>query len=125
MIFKICAYAIMAIVIITLVKELGWRGAPLIAVGALIFAIGLILPLLTRAKGYYNSFASSLGISDIAITVLKIVGIGYIAGIVCELCREMGEGLIARSVALVGRIEIIMMSAPYFLEVVKLGVSLI
>lgn len=125
MIFKICACAILSIVVTLLVKEIGWRGAPFIAISVLLCAISLILPTLQTAKNYLFLISDSFEISEIAKTILKLIGLGYLVGIVVDILKDMGEGLIAKAVLLVGRIEIIVIVMPYFFEVVKIGVSLI
>lgn len=125
MIFKICAYSILALVVILLGKELGWRGAPLVAVSVLLFAVGLVLPTLKSVNNYYSSLFLELNLADISKTAIKLIGLGYLVGIVVDICREMGEGLIAKGVLIVGRIEIISIVAPYFFEVIRIGVSLI
>ncbi len=125
MIFKICAYAILCIVVILLVKEIGWRGTPFIAISVLLCAISLVLPTLQNAKKYLFLISDSFQITEIAKTILKLIGLGYLVGIVTDILKDMGDGLIAKGVLLVGRIEIIAIVMPYFFEVVKIGVGLL
>ena len=125
MIFKICACAIISCIAILLVKEIGWKGAPLIAISVLLLAISLVLPTLMTVKNYLSSMSDSFQIAEVAKTILKLIGLGYLVGIVTDILKDMGEGLIAKAVLLVGRIEIIAIVIPYFLEVVRIGVSLI
>ena len=120
-----CAYAILALVVITIVKEIGWRGAPLIAIGVFVLAIGLILPQLMKGREHYFNLIGSLGVSDIGLTALKIIGLGYLGGITSDICSDMGEMLLSKAVVLVCRIEIVLVASPYFFEIVKMGVSLI
>ena len=125
MIFKICAYSLLALAVILLGRELGWRGAPLIAVSVLLSAVGLVLPTLRSVNSYYSTLFLELNLSGIAKTAIKLIGLGYLVGIVSDICKELGEGLIAKGVLLVGRVEIISIVAPYFFEVIRIGVSLI
>lgn len=115
----------MAVVVMLLVKEIGWRGAPFIAISALLCAVSLVLPSLKSSQVYLLDISEAFGITEITKTVLKLIGLGYLIGIVVDILKDMGEGLIAKSVLLVGRIEIIVIAMPYFFEVVKIGVSLI
>ena len=124
MIFKICAYALCSLVVIMLLKEIGSRSTPLIAVSVLLLALSLVLPLLEGAREYLVLF-DSLGLTDASKTILKLIGLGYLVGIVVDICKEMGEGLVAKAVLIVGRIEIVLIAAPYFLDVIRIGVSLI
>ena len=125
MILDACALALLTAVCAFLLREFGWRGVPLLAVVAVIGVIAYVLPYIYELRGFFEDVSDSFGLGNITSSVLKVIGIGYLAGIVSDVCRDMGEGSVASAVVLVGRVEILLIAAPYFFDIVKLGVSLI
>lgn len=120
-----CALALLAAAAALVLREFGWRGAPLLGVICGIAAMGFILPYFAEAKTFYSRLSSDFEIGDIAESALKIVGIGYLSGITADTCRNLGETGAASAVVLVGRMEIIAIAAPYFFDIVEMGVSLL
>lgn len=125
MIAKICALALLSAGAGLVLKEFGWRAAPLLSVICGIAAISFVLPYFVEAGGFYSRLSDNFGIGEITGSILKIVGIGYLSGITADVCRGLGETSIASAVTLVGKMEIIMLSAPYFFDIVEMGVSLL
>ena len=125
MIARICALALLGVGSCLVLKEFGWRGAPLVGVICGIAAISFVLPYFAEAKSFYSHLSDDFGIGDVSSSLLKIVGIGYLSGITADVCRGVGEGGIASSVTLVAKAEIIAIAAPYFFDIVEMGVSLV
>lgn len=119
-----CALALTALTASVLLRELGWRGVGVISVCVAVISAGTILPKLSAIVDVMGGFSAETGVSDVSKTVLKIVGIGYLSGLVSEVCRDMGEGSIASSVLTVGRMEMLFVAAPSFFEVIRLGLEL-
>lgn len=120
-----CALALVGVVSALLLRELGWRGVPVFGVVCAVGIISRVLPYLSSLGGFYAELASELGVGEVASAVLKVVGISYLAGITADICRDMGESAISGAVATVGKVEVLCIAAPYFLEIVKMGVSLV
>lgn len=120
-----CALALTAVVASVMLRELGWRGVGVFGVCVAVVAVGRILPHVFEVSEAFSFFSRDLGVSETATTVMKIVGTGYLAGIVSDVCRDMGEAGIASAVTTVGRVEMLAIAAPSFFEVIRLGVELI
>jgi hypothetical protein len=104
-----------------LLRNLGWRGAPVFAVLALIVLLSE-LPVHLGALFSVSELAFA-GKSGEAIA--KIIGIGYLFGISSELCRELGESAIASGLVIAGRLEIIGVSVPFLGELIEGALSII
>ena len=124
MILKVCALALVASLSAFLLRDFGWKGVP-------IFALICFVGILSLAEGYLSSVKElflNVGIEhNISLSVsaiLKVIGIGYLSGIVSDVCRDLGEATISSVVVFVGRIEIIAIAAPFFKEVVSIGMEL-
>lgn len=83
---------------------------PLVVSFTVIFCV---LPYLTAVIEEAQSMAFSAGIEPgYIVTVLKIIGVSYLAGISAELCRDAGESAIAAKLELGGKLMIVFMSLP-------------
>jgi len=112
-IIQIVTFALVATVLVVLLKEHhSVLALPLtIVVGVVIFLrlvryFSLVLQLLTDMTLQANI---SLVYLD---TLLKIIGIAYIAEFGAQVCRDAGEGATAGKVELAGKLFILVMALP-------------
>ena len=54
-----------------------------------------------------------------------MLGVGYVFGIVSDICEEMGERGISSAVINAGRIEIFLLIFPYFKKILEMGIGLL
>ena len=57
--------------------------------------------------------------------MLKMVGVGYAFGVCSDVCRELGETSLSGVVALLGRVEILVLSVPFVKRIIECSVELI
>ncbi len=109
-----------AAVLALLLREVGFRGAMLFS------SLAILLLMSIAVAGVGEMFESVLGLAsdDITTKVFKeaarVVGVGYCFGISADVCKNLGESGISSAIEVVGRVEILAISLPYVLEVVKL-----
>lgn len=125
MIVRICALALIGALSFFILSELKWRAAPVLALICFIGLLTLAQPYAKELGGAVGAIADSAGVSESAVAVMKIVGVGYLAGITADVCAELGVPRIGSAVTLVARIEIIAVAAPYFAGILKMGAELI
>ena len=108
-----------------MLSAMGYRGARLVSVSAslmlFIFAAGSIGDILDELEWVRDTE----GISEIATTALKVIGIGYLGGICYDVCMDMGERGIASAVLTVGRVEILLIVAPIVSDMLKLALDML
>lgn len=115
---------LLAITVSVVLGALGFRGARLVslvgtvllylaAVGMTEEIIALIMPLVDGA------------VSGAVRTVLKIVGVSYVASLASDICRDMGEMGASGAVLTVGRVEILLIATPSVVGIVHLAGELI
>jgi stage III sporulation protein AD len=82
-----------------------------LAAGAILLAL-----ILTRVQGVIGSLsemAARAELSPIFLkTVLKVVGIAYLAGFASQVCRDAGEGAMAGKIELAGKVGILLLAMP-------------
>ncbi len=108
-----------------LLKDLGFRGAAVFSAFSLVALLSLCTEGLLTLSGALSVLASQAALSEAAEAVMKIVGIGLLAGLTADVCRELGEGGIARGVLLAGRLEMLCIALPFLQRIIDLGLELL
>ena len=114
MLSEALAIALLATIFALLLKNLGWKGAPVLTSLAMIGIISLFSDALSGIFSSVEHIAYYADVSEYCSSALKILCAGYLSGIISDVCSELGEGGIAKSVTLCGRLEIILIALPYF-----------
>lgn len=115
--------AVIATFCTLLLREAGFRGAKLAAVSAMVGIFSFALILSGRIIALLGMDGLSESGEGVLRSFIKIIGIGYIYGIGSDICRELGEGGIASALLVVGRVEILLVCLPAFLEVFNVGLG--
>lgn len=124
-IIKICSGALIAAVCGFLLRELGWRGAAVFSVLSIAVFLGLVADGLQTVTGGVFTLAERTGVGEIAKEILKVLGASYVFGICSDVCGELGERGLASLLTVVGRVEILLIAAPYFVKVTESAVMLV
>ena len=126
MIMRLFATGILLAVMAMLLRSFGFRGA-------VTFSLFAVVVILSAAAGELSVLLDNMGLGALfsgeaaryTTAIAKVVGCGYLFGIAADMCRELGEVGIAKAVILGGRIEILLIAAPYFAEILRIGQELI
>lgn len=108
-----------------ILRSFGWKGTPVFAVIASVVLISEASHILGNIFDSVSFLYNENGIRDGINAALKVLGLGYLFGISADVCRELGETGIAKSVEVVGRVEIITVAVPFWKEIIETGVELI
>ena len=101
-----------------LLKNFGFKGAGVVAAFAPIVVMSTLGDKLSYVFGTYSELISIADISEYISCSLKVVGIGYLGGIGADVCRELGEGGIAKCITVAARAELLVIATPHVMEVV-------
>ncbi|WHH59644.1 stage III sporulation protein AD [Petroclostridium sp. X23] len=95
-----------------------------IITGVIIFA--LVVVNLSTVLKLLEGIANKVDLDLIYVTtIIKVIGIAYIAQFGAEVCRDAGEGAIASKIEFAGKILIIVMAAPIILALLNLLVEIL
>lgn len=120
-ILQIIGLAIVATVIIAVLKAQRPEIAIQISIAAGIIVFTMILGKITAVIELLNSYSQKVDIDTIYLsTLLKIVGIAYIVEFGAEVCKDAGEGAIASKVELAGKVVIIVLAVPIITSLLDL-----
>ena len=103
-----------------LLRDFGWRGAPVFCAIALLFVFSLLFEPLSNLVGQVFSVAEGREYIEHVKDIIKVLGMSYLFGISSDICTSLGEAQIAKAVDVVGRVEILGVVLPYFVEIITL-----
>ena len=122
---KLCGIAILGAISAMLLGELGFRGRRVLA----LFVSVALLVAVSDGIGQVMDALDILGGGDTVGRVVgsatKVIFVGYLFGISSDICAELGEGGLASTLTLAGRIEVFLLVLPEFGEMLRLGMELV
>ncbi|MEG6565833.1 stage III sporulation protein AD [Thermoanaerobacterium saccharolyticum] len=125
-IIQIVAIGIICVIILSLFRENFEDVAIIISLSASILIFFIIVPKISNIIAVLNTIANKSGINSIYVkTILKIIGVAYIAELGVQISNDAGEKNIATKVELAGKIIIIFLSLPIIIALVDTIVSIL
>ncbi|CEP66053.1 Stage III sporulation protein AD [Moorella glycerini] len=120
-IFQIVGLALTATLIIVLVRQARGGDTALIislVVGATIFL--LLLDRIGTVVKVLVDLSERAGINQFYLnTILKIIGIAYVAEFGSQVCRDAGENAIASKVELAAKVLIMVLAIPIIVAILE------
>ena len=112
-IIKIIGIALVALIIIILLKQYKPEFAIYISLLTGVLILVLVMDELTGIMSLIQTIADKASINQQFLTILiKITGIAFLSEFAVSICKDSGEGAIASKVELGSKIIIISMSIP-------------
>ncbi|QUH20690.1 stage III sporulation protein AD [Alkaliphilus sp. B6464] len=125
-IFQIVAIGLVATILSVLIKnekpEIGLYIS--LVAGVIIFLF--IATRLQSVIEILSQLANKINIDSIYLsTILKIVGIAYIAEFGAQICKDAGEGVMASKIEFAGKILIMVMAVPILVSLMDLIINMV
>lgn len=125
-ILQIVAIGLIAAVLVVVVKSQRPELAVLLSVSAGVVLFLLVLGKIGAIMDIVRDLADRAGISMVYLgTILKIVGIAYIAEFGAQICRDAGEGAIATKIEFAAKVLIMVLAVPIVVAVLQALLKLI
>ena len=113
MIIKIIGIALIALIIIILIKQYRPEFAIYISLLTGVLILLLVMDQLSEIISLLQSLATKASINSSFLSLLlKITGIAFLAEFAVSVCKDAGEGAIASKIEIGSKIIIIAMSIP-------------
>lgn len=124
-ILQIVGLGIVATVIIVVLKVQRPEMAVQVSIVTGIVVFLLIAGKLSAVIDLLSSFTKKVNIDMVYLaTLLKIIGIAYIAEFGAEICRDAGEGAIASKIELAGKVIIVVLAVPIITSLLDLIINI-
>lgn len=122
---KICAVGLIAVVLITIVRQYRPELATAISLAAGILLLYVVIASLSEGFGYIAGLYEKLTYGrEYLPVILKVLGIAYITEFAAALCKDAGETSIAAKIELAGKVAIFFAAIPVFTALLTLLYSL-
>ncbi|MCL2592701.1 MAG: stage III sporulation protein AD [Defluviitaleaceae bacterium] len=120
-IMQVVAIGIIAAILSLTIKKQVPEMALMISLAASVLIFFIILPRLAAVFDVLSVITShTSGEFRYVDTLIRIVGIAYIAEFGAQVCKDAGEGAIASKIELSGKALIMVMSAPIIFSLLNL-----
>ncbi len=120
-IFQIVGLALTATLIIILVRQVqGGETALLISLVVGVFIFLLLVDRIGTVVRVLADLANRAGINQFYLnTVLKVIGIAYVAEFGGQVCKDAGEQAIAGKIELAAKVLIMVLAIPIIVAVIE------
>lgn len=120
-----CIGLMLAASAVVLLKNLGFKGAAVVAAAAAVFFVRSFDGVFEAIGETYSYISLRADVSEYAAAALKVVGIGYLSGICADVCRELGESGIAKCIGVIAKLEFVAIAAPFIRDILELSLKFI
>ncbi len=119
--FQVVVFCLASVVLLQFLRKEGHQGfAILLSIAAGISVFLYLINHLRALLEVFRHLTLGAGINFLFLdTLLKIIGIAYVAEFGAEICKDAGENMLASKIELAGKIFILFLSAPIFLLVLE------
>ncbi|MBP7331610.1 MAG: Stage III sporulation protein AC/AD protein family protein [Firmicutes bacterium ADurb.Bin373] len=125
-VLQIVAIGFIATVLIVVIRSQRPELAVLLSVAAGIIIFLLVLGKISSIMDIIKELANKAGINMVYMgTILKIIGIAYIAEFGAQICRDAGEGAIASKIEFAAKILIMVLAVPIVVAVLTMLLKLV
>ncbi len=112
--------ALVAVVLLLVIRSHRPELAILLAVAVGLGIFFLVAQRLVAVLDFLRDLASRAKVGDLyLVTILKIVGISYVAEIGSQVCRDAGETAVASKVELAGKVLILVLAMPIIMAILE------
>lgn len=125
-IFQIVAFGLIATVLAVVIRVQRPEFALALSVAAGVVIFLMVLSRIGSIMEIIRELSERAGISAIYLgTILKIVGIAYIAEFGGQICRDAGEGALAAKVEFAAKVLIMVLAVPILMAVLQALIKLV
>ncbi len=125
-VLQIVAIGLIATVLVVVVKSQKPELALLLSIAAGVIIFLLVLGKIGSIMDIIKDLAARAGINMVYLgTILKIIGIAYIAEFGAQICRDAGEGAIATKIEFASKILIMVLAVPIVVAVLQALLKLV
>ena len=124
-IIKIVGVGLATSVAYILVKQVKSEFSIFIALAGMVLILVLIAGQLSAVIDYFGEIVERTGINkNVFLTILKIVGVGYLTEFAANLCSDVGTSSIGNKIILGGKIVILCLALPIITSLIDIVVSI-
>lgn len=125
-IVKVCAFCMIAVILILTVKEHNKSIAVLLS---LVASIGVLLYVIANMQSVFDILETLVNKSKVEskylLLILKVAGISYLVEFGKNVCCDSGESALGTKLELAGKLTIVTLTIPILSEMLEIVINLI
>ena len=119
--FQVCAGAVLAVVLMALLRKQGSDLALLLSVAACVLVLLCAVRYLQPVIAFFEKLQSSVGIDPTLMSILlKAVALGLIAEITALICADAGNSALGKAVQILAAVGMLWLSIPLMTRLLEL-----
>lgn len=123
---RFIGFCLLAAAMVMLLRQLHPPTAGLLSIAFSVLMLGLLLPEIGSYVQTIRTFLQSLELDAAYYRVmLKAMGIVWVTQLAVQSCRDMDAPSVARSAAFCGRIALLSVAIPVFMDLTRMAVSIL
>lgn len=124
--FQLIGICLLASVLVVILKPMNPVIASLLTAAFGVMIIGAMLPEIQRFIEVIRQFLMEMGLEGgYYALMLKVMGIVFVAQLAEQVCRDMGAQAVAERVELCGRIAIMGIVVPLFIDLTRMVIDVL
>lgn len=125
-IFQIVGIGLVACILAIILRHQKPPMATLLTMTAGIIIFIIMLPQITAVFNILRDLSSQANVNMVYMgTILKVVGVAYIADFGSQVCRDAGEGALASKIEFAAKIIVLVMAVPIIVAVLQSLIKLV
>lgn len=117
---QICGTGLLAAFAMMILRELRKEYSTAVFLGMSVLTLLVILPKIGEVMAFIRELERYADAGYLGV-IIRGVGITYLIGAACEICRSVGENGIAGTIETVGRAELLLMCLPLFRDLISMA----
>lgn len=123
---RLIGFCLLAAVMVMVLRQLHPAMAGLLSVAFTAMLVGLVLPGIQSYVSTIQAFLASLDLDGAYYRImLKAMGIVLVTQLAVQVCLDLDAPSIARRAELCGRVALLGVAAPVFMELTQLAVDVL
>ncbi|MBQ2990334.1 MAG: hypothetical protein IJD60_03475 [Clostridia bacterium] len=119
-------FCLLAAAMVMVLRQMHVQTAGLLAAASGVLLLGVVLPEIRAYVEQIGGFLASLDLDGSYYRVmLKAMGIVLVTHLASEICEDMDASSIAKYVGLCGRIALLSIAVPVFMELTQMAVDVL
>lgn len=123
---QVLAFAVVAVALLAVLRRERPEVAVVLGVAAGTVLLVFVLRQVTAVVDAVADLGRRAGIQEgYMASLLKVIGVAYLAEFGAQICRDAGEGALAAKVELAGKVFILLLAVPVLMAVVDTLIRLL
>ena len=124
--FQLIEVCLLAAVIVVILRQLNPAVAGVLCAAFGVMLLGMLLPDIQRYIEIIRQFLEEMGLEGQYYSVMiRAMGIVFMIQITAQICSDMGVQTIADRVELCGRMAMLGMAIPLFIDLTRMAVDIL